>query len=182
MVSAVGELDCREDDSGALRRGVADRMRVHAAADASRRARPHPERSHGRRLALPAGDGNCRAQARRQGHRGAGELPRPRGRLEDHRLAQGDAAHRLPDDRAHPAPPLRMRKVAASVIVVTAFAMYAPTIHDYFMQDDFGVVSLFARRSLAYFPRWFVSPWTEDIWGYVPAEIRPFPAASYVIT
>src|SRR6185436_9126223 len=56
------------------------------------------------------------------------------------------------------------------------------TIHDYFTQDDFGVVGLFSQRSLANFPRWFVSPWTEDIWGYVPDEIRPFPAASYVMT
>jgi hypothetical protein len=73
------------------------------------------------------------------------------------------------------------RAVAASVICFAALALYAPTIHDYFLQDDFGVVSLFSRRTLGYFPRWFVSPWTEDIWGYVPDEIRPFPAASYVI-
>jgi hypothetical protein len=74
-----------------------------------------------------------------------------------------------------------MKKVAALVIVVAAVAMYAPTIHDYFLQDDFGVVGLFSQRSIALFPRWFVAPWTEDIWGYVPDEIRPFPAASYVI-
>ena len=58
--------------------------------------------------------------------------------------------------------------------------MYAPTIHDYFLQDDFGVVGLlFAAAASRYFPRWFVTPWTEDIWGYVPDEIRPFPALSY---
>ena len=67
------------------------------------------------------------------------------------------------------------------IVVTAAVVMYAPTIHDYFIQDDFGVVGLFSRRSLAMFPRWFVAPWTEDIWGYVPDEIRPFPAASYVI-
>jgi hypothetical protein len=71
--------------------------------------------------------------------------------------------------------------VAAIVVALAAFVFYAPTMHDYFMQDDFGVVGLFSQRSLAYFPRWFVAPWTEDIWGYVPDEIRPFPAASYVI-
>ncbi len=76
---------------------------------------------------------------------------------------------------------MKKRALAAIVILVAAFALYAPTIHDYFTQDDFGVVGLFSQRSLAYFPRWFVSPWTEDIWGYVPDEIRPFPAASYVI-
>jgi hypothetical protein len=73
------------------------------------------------------------------------------------------------------------RAIAAAVVCFAALALYAPTIHDYFVQDDFGVVGLFSQRSLAYFPRWFVSPWTEDIWGYVPDEIRPFPAASYVI-
>jgi hypothetical protein len=73
------------------------------------------------------------------------------------------------------------RAIASAAIVVAAVALYAPAIDDYFVQDDFGVVSLFARRSLAYIPRWFVVPWTEDIWGYVPDELRPFPAASYVI-
>ena len=66
--------------------------------------------------------------------------------------------------------------------VFAACVLYLPTIHDYFVQDDFGVVSLFSQRSLGYFGRWFVTPWTEDIWGYVPDELRPFPAASYVVT
>jgi len=73
------------------------------------------------------------------------------------------------------------RAIASAAIVVAAAALYASTIDDYFVQDDFGVVSLFSQRSLAYIPRWFVMPWTEDIWGYVPDELRPFPAASYVI-
>src|SRR5262245_2056895 len=73
------------------------------------------------------------------------------------------------------------RVIASAAIVVAAVALYASVIDDYFVQDDFGVVSLFAQRSLAYIPRWFVMPWTEDIWGYVPDELRPFPAASYVI-
>ena len=74
------------------------------------------------------------------------------------------------------------RAMAAAAIVIAAVALYAPAIDDYFVQDDFGVVGLFAERSLAYIPRWFVTPWTEDIWGYVPDELRPFPAASYVMT
>ncbi len=73
------------------------------------------------------------------------------------------------------------RAIASAAIVVAAVALYATAIDDYFVQDDFGVVSLFSQRSLAYIPRWFLMPWTEDIWGYVPDELRPFPAASYVI-
>jgi hypothetical protein len=73
------------------------------------------------------------------------------------------------------------RAIAAAAIVIAAVALYAPVIDDYFIQDDFGVVSLLSQRSLAYIPRWFVTPWTEDIWGYVPDELRPFPAASYVM-
>ena len=73
------------------------------------------------------------------------------------------------------------RAIASAAIVIAAVALYATAINDYFVQDDFGVVSLFSQRSLAYIPRWFVMPWTEDIWGYVPDELRPFPAVSYVV-
>ncbi len=76
---------------------------------------------------------------------------------------------------------MRHRALASALVALAALAFYAPTIHDYFLQDDFGVVGLFSQRSVSYFPRWFVSPWTENIWGYVPDEIRPFPAASYVM-
>ena len=74
-----------------------------------------------------------------------------------------------------------LRIASAIVIVLAAVVMYGPTIRDYFLQDDFGVVGLFSQRPVSYFPRWFVAPWTEDIWGYVPDEIRPFPALSYVV-
>src|SRR6185503_4397313 len=178
MVSALGQLDRREDDPGALRRTVAHRLWMHAAPHAPRGARTHPRRPHGRGLALPSRDGHCGLEARAPRHRGAGQLPRPCRRFEDHRLAERGAAHRLSHDRAHPAPAagvtprqaqghpdrrrgVRRRATAAAVIVV---------------------VALFATRSLSYIPRWFVMPWTEDIWGYVPDEIRPFPAVSYVIT
>jgi hypothetical protein len=128
-----------------------------------------------------------------------------RGRVGDSKITGSlkGAAHRLSHDRAHRSQkadmstsgrpegrPLRTvaargvsrRAIAAAVVVLAAFALYAPTIRDYFLQDDFGVVALFSTRSLSYIPRWFVMPWTEDIWGYVPDEIRPFPAVSYVVT
>jgi len=69
---------------------------------------------------------------------------------------------------------------AVAIIAVTAIR-YAPTIHDYFLQDDFGVVGLLSQKPALFFPHWFVAPWTENIWGYVPDEIRPFPALSYQI-
>ena len=74
-----------------------------------------------------------------------------------------------------------LRALSTIVIVLAAVVMYGPTVRDYFLQDDFGVVGLFSQRPVSYFPRWFVAPWTEDIWGYVPDEIRPFPALSYVV-
>ena len=71
--------------------------------------------------------------------------------------------------------------IAACVVVVAAVVAYAPTIHDYFLQDDFGVVGLLSQKPWFYFPHWFVVPWTENVYGYVPDEIRPFPALSYQI-
>jgi hypothetical protein len=56
-----------------------------------------------------------------------------------------------------------LRAASTIVIVLAAVVMYGPTIHDYFLQDDFGVVGLFSQRPVSYFPRWFVAPWTEDI-------------------
>ena len=53
------------------------------------------------------------------------------------------------------------------------------TITNYFVQDDFGVVALLSQKPASYFPRWFVSTWMDDIWGFTPDEIRPFPAVTY---
>lgn len=75
-----------------------------------------------------------------------------------------------------------MRVRTAAVVVALAAALpYLPTLDDYFVQDDFGVVALLASKPAGYFPRWFVTTWMEDIWGYTPDEIRPFPAVSYQI-
>ncbi len=41
------------------------------------------------------------------------------------------------------------------------------------------MVGLLSSKPAGYFPRWFIMPWTEDIWGYVPDEVRPFPALTY---
>jgi hypothetical protein len=71
------------------------------------------------------------------------------------------------------------KRLAIALIVLAAVVPYLPTLNDYFAQDDFGVVGLLASKPAGYFPRWFTMPWTEDIWGYVPDEIRPFPAVTY---
>jgi hypothetical protein len=76
----------------------------------------------------------------------------------------------------------RVSLAGAVAVVLASCLPYLSTIRDYFTQDDFGVVMLFARKPWTTFPQWFTMPWTEDIWGYTPDEIRPFPALSYQIT
>ena len=66
--------------------------------------------------------------------------------------------------------------------MLAASLPYLRTIPGYFVQDDFGVVQLLAGKPWSTFPRWFTMPWMEQIWGYTPDEIRPFPALSYQIT
>jgi hypothetical protein len=72
----------------------------------------------------------------------------------------------------------RGRLIAAAVLVA-AVLPYLPTLDDYFVQDDFGVVSLLSGKPAGAFPRWFVSTWMDDIWGFTPDEVRPFPAVTY---
>jgi hypothetical protein len=72
--------------------------------------------------------------------------------------------------------------LAALLVCAAAILPYLPTVDDYFVRDDFGVVQLLAQKPATYFPRWFVTSWMDDIWGFLPDEIRPFPAASYQLT
>ena len=68
------------------------------------------------------------------------------------------------------------------IVALAAILPYVLTIDDYFVRDDFGVVQLLAQKPFTYFPRWFASSWMDEIWGYVPDEVRPFPALSYQVT
>jgi hypothetical protein len=70
-------------------------------------------------------------------------------------------------------------RLTVLLIALAAAVPYLPTIDDYFVQDDFGVVALLSSKSAGYFPRWFVIPWMENIWGEPPDEIRPFTAVTY---
>jgi hypothetical protein len=76
---------------------------------------------------------------------------------------------------------VRLRSVAGCALLVCAAAIlpYARSVDNYFVQDDFGVVWLLGQKPWSYFPRWFVSTWMDDIWGYTPDEVRPFPALTY---
>src|SRR5215208_4040610 len=75
----------------------------------------------------------------------------------------------------------RETRLAIAVAVVAAIGPYLGNLTDYFIQDDFGVVGLLSQKPAGYFPRWFVSTWMDDIWGYTPDEVRPFPAVTYQI-
>ena len=70
----------------------------------------------------------------------------------------------------------RLVSLAMLAIALAATLPYLSTIDNYFAQDDFGVVQLLAGKPAAYFPRWFTTTWMDDIWGFIPDEIRPFPA------
>ena len=71
------------------------------------------------------------------------------------------------------------RRLAPVLAVLAAVLPYLPTLDDFFIQDDFGVVSLLASKPATFFPQWFVIPWMENIWEYTPDEIRPFVAVTY---
>ena len=69
-----------------------------------------------------------------------------------------------------------------AAVALAAILPYLSTLGDYFVRDDFGVVQLLAQKPWSAFPHWFASPWMDDIWGYTPDEIRPFPALTYQLT
>jgi hypothetical protein len=71
------------------------------------------------------------------------------------------------------------RRWAGLAIVLAASVPYLPSVDDYFVQDDFGVVWLLSQKPASAFLGWFASTWMDDIWGYTPDEIRPFPAVTY---
>jgi hypothetical protein len=72
--------------------------------------------------------------------------------------------------------------LAALAVCAAAVLPYLGTVDDYFIRDDFGVVQLLAGKPPGYFPTWFHTSWMENIWGYLPDEVRPFPAVSYQLT
>lgn len=71
------------------------------------------------------------------------------------------------------------RLVAILSVCLAASLPYLSSTGNYFVNEDFGVVSLLSEKPPLYFPRWFVTSWMDDIWGATQDEIRPFPAVSY---
>ncbi len=77
---------------------------------------------------------------------------------------------------------LALRWPAIVAVLLAAVLPYLATIDDYFIRDDFGVVQLLAGKPADYFATWFYTSWMDDIWGFLPDEVRPFPAVSYQLT
>ena len=75
----------------------------------------------------------------------------------------------------------RPATITNGVVIALAVIAYGSTVNNYFIQDDFGVVWLLSQKPATYFPQWFVSTWMDNIWGFTPDEVRPFPAVSYQI-
>jgi hypothetical protein len=73
-------------------------------------------------------------------------------------------------------------RLAVLAIVLAAVLPYVPSLDNYFVRDDFGVVQLLAQKPASYFPQWFYTSWMDRIWGFTADEIRPFPAVSYQLT
>jgi hypothetical protein len=74
------------------------------------------------------------------------------------------------------------RRAAAALAVCVAAALpYVSTLDGYFVQDDFGVVWLLSQKPWSSFPGWFARTWMDDIWGFTPDEIRPFPALTFQV-
>ncbi len=72
--------------------------------------------------------------------------------------------------------------LSAALIVLVACVPYLSTIDDYFLQDDFGVVQLMARRSWTMFFKMFANnrfcvPIRQRDWGFVGLGFKPICAA-----
>jgi hypothetical protein len=79
-------------------------------------------------------------------------------------------------------PHVRTLASAGLAICLAAILPYTSTVADYFVRDDFGGMQLLASKPATYFPRWFVSSWMDEIWGFVADEVRPFTAVSYQLS
>jgi hypothetical protein len=76
--------------------------------------------------------------------------------------------------------PASLASGAAAVLVILAAVLpYLPSISDWFLGDDFGLVWLFANKPTFHVLSIITSPWTESIYGIRPDELRPTLGLSY---
>ena len=68
---------------------------------------------------------------------------------------------------------------AAIVVVCLAVGLQTVRSDNYFLGDDFGLVQHLHDLPVKRFLSYFVSDWTEGIYGYPLDELRPFLAFSY---
>ena len=68
-----------------------------------------------------------------------------------------------------------------ALLTASILAIYGRTLTGYFVGDDFGYVSLYYRFPLSNGARLFVEEWSQGIWGFKLAELRPIPAFSFMV-
>jgi hypothetical protein len=71
--------------------------------------------------------------------------------------------------------------ISAGVILVLCLIVGLPTIRsdNYFLGDDFGLVHHLHKAPIGHFLAYFVSDWTEGIYGFTLDELRPLLAFTY---
>jgi hypothetical protein len=74
---------------------------------------------------------------------------------------------------------LRANWLACLAVTVAATLPFLGTLNDYFISDDFGVLSLFSQKPALHFLTLFTSPWTEAIYGGWTDELRPTLALTF---
>ncbi|HZM27223.1 MAG TPA: hypothetical protein VFB89_07690 [Gemmatimonadales bacterium] len=74
-----------------------------------------------------------------------------------------------------------MALLSCAAVSTLSLAVGLPTLqaHNYFLADDFGLVHHLHNLALSRFLPYFVSDWTEGIYGYTLDELRPVLAFSY---
>src|SRR5688572_7770334 len=64
-------------------------------------------------------------------------------------------------------------------VCLAAILPYAATVRDYFLGDDFGLISLFSSKPTFHVLTLFTRAWTEDVYGIHADELRPTLAFLY---
>ena len=72
-------------------------------------------------------------------------------------------------------------RAACFLPALLAVLLFFPVIHGDFLADDFGYIQLYARTSLADFPRLFAGDWSQGIWEIPLPELRPLVGLTYFL-